>query len=312
MYFCIRISSKWIQFITPNTSMMKHRLKDTFGDIWRLPPSAENGIACIEVNADMAYNFNKAQGKLFCFAFSIVTSGWATLLYNGHELTISKGDFYNYIPGFEVAVVSTSADYHAICLLAEEDKTYETPIVRNVIRAAYLPYVELKEPKLTLTQADAQKLCQHMQNIIDYQQSDHLFRNDVLHLVYSTFLLDLLNILEHSNSHHRLSERAEEHFMKFIHLLPQHFMEHRDISFYADRLCITPIYLSRIVKQMTGRTVLDHINHLLLMEASWLLQTTRLSVFQIAERLHFSNHASFIRFFTRMKGITPKRYRRAK
>ena len=60
---------------------------------------------------------------------------------------------------------------------------------------------------------------------------------------------------------------------------------------------------------MTGRTVVDYINQMLLMEASWLLQSSDLSIAAIAERLHFADQSSFGRFFTRMKGLTPKQYR---
>lgn len=101
-------------------------------------------------------------------------------------------------------------------------------------------------------------------------------------------------------------------FIAFMRLLNQHFIEHHDIGFYADRLHITPIHLSRIVRQVTRRTVVDYINQMLLMEASWLLQTTNLSLAAIAERLHFADQSSFGRFFTRMKGVNPKRYRMEK
>ena len=51
---------------------------------------------------------------------------------------------------------------------------------------------------------------------------------------------------------------------------------------------------------------------MLLMEAVWLLRSTDLPLAAIAERLHFSDHSSFGRFFTRMRGISPKRYRMEK
>ena len=56
--------------------------------------------------------------------------------------------------------------------------------------------------------------------------------------------------------------------------------------------------------------VIDYINQHLLMEASYLLRTTSLSVSQIADRLHFADTPSFSRFFSRKKGITPKDYRK--
>jgi len=91
--------------------------------------------------------------------------------------------------------------------------------------------------------------------------------------------------------------------------LPKHFAEHHDIKFYAESLCITPVYLSRVIKQVSGRTVVDYINQMLLMEASWLLNSTHETTIQIADRLHFASQASFCRFFKRMKGVAPITYR---
>jgi AraC-like DNA-binding protein len=98
-------------------------------------------------------------------------------------------------------------------------------------------------------------------------------------------------------------------FIGFNRLLSEHFIAHRDISFYADQLCITGDYLSRIVKRVSGRTVGDMINQMLMMEACYLLRTSSLSIAQISQRLHFSEPASFTRFFIRVKGMTPKEFR---
>ena len=148
-----------------------------------------------------------------------------------------------------------------------------------------------------------------MIEIVEYQQSTHLFRDEVLRTLYTLFILDLTDVQEQVVGNHRYSERTTEHFVGFMRLLTMHFIEHHDIGFYASRLCITPTHLSRIVRQVTGRTVVDYINQMLLMEASWLLQTTDLPLATIAERLHFADPSSFGKFFRRMKGLSPKAYR---
>ncbi len=120
-------------------------------------------------------------------------------------------------------------------------------------------------------------------------------------------------MLEHSIERHRFSNRQEELFLGFQRLVTQHFTEHHDIGFYASELCITTTYLSRIVRQVSGgRTVVNYINQLLLMEASYLLRQTSLSVAQIADRLHFADTTTFARFFQRMKGMTPREFRKGK
>jgi AraC-like DNA-binding protein len=128
-------------------------------------------------------------------------------------------------------------------------------------------------------------------------------------MLYAIFLLDLQNAQTIAIPQHNVPQRVEEIFIGFIRLLPKHFADHHDINFYASMLNISPVYLSRVVRQVMGRTVVDYINQMLLMEASFLLQKSQLSVAQISERLNFSEPAAFTRFFQRMKGISPKRFR---
>ena len=95
-----------------------------------------------------------------------------------------------------------------------------------------------------------------------------------------------------------------------MRLLSEYFIEHHDLSFYADALNISTTYLSRVVRQITGRTVIDYVNQFLVMEATFLLRTTNLSIAQVSDRLHFSDQAAFSKFFSRLQGVSPKEYRR--
>jgi len=83
----------------------------------------------------------------------------------------------------------------------------------------------------------------------------------------AVFLLDVQNAQQQAIAHRQTPQRVEEIFIGFIRLLPEHFIEHRDIAFYVSRLNISSVYLSRVVRQVSGRTVIDYINQMLLMEA---------------------------------------------
>ena len=72
------------------------------------------------------------------------------------------------------------------------------------------------------------------------------------------------------------------------------------------------VAVKTLPKGVTGRTVVDYINQMLMMEASFLLRTSPMSITQIAERLHFADTPSFSKFFLRMKGVNPRRYRMEK
>jgi AraC-like DNA-binding protein len=128
--------------------------------------------------------------------------------------------------------------------------------------------------------------------------------------LYAIFLMDLASILSKQTKRGGFGKRTEELFMNFMDLLPKHFIREHGIDFYADALNVTPTYLSRAVRQVSGRTVVEYINRLLLMEAIWLLESTSLSIDEIAERINYADSTTFGRFFFRMKGVTPREYRK--
>lgn len=266
-------------------------------------------VYCTPTNAEMTMQTNLTQGFLSCYTFTLVTEGWLTMNYNGIEIHLTKGDLYIYSPGLSVTILSISQDYRSYCLMVDEHTTLETPSVRDIVSMAYLPIVQLSEPKLSLPQETAELLESRMREIINYLHSDNTYKQQVLRMLYAIFLLDLQNAQDRIIVQRHVPQRIEEIFIGFNRLLPLNFVEHHDIGFYADQLHITSDYLSRVVKRVTGRTVIDYINQMLLMEASFLLRTSKLSIAQIGQRLNFADAPSFTKFFSRQKGMTPKEYR---
>ncbi len=266
-------------------------------------------IYCNETNAAITYRANETHGYMAAYTFTLVKEGWLTIIYNNEELTLRPNDIYMYSPGLPVIIVNASSDYRAICLLADEHVTIESPTVHDLVHIAYAPIVQLHEPKVQLTHEDALRLYDKMCEIRDYLHSDHIYKSKILQMLYAVFLLDLQNAQDRAIPQRMVPQRVEEIFIGFIRLLPLHFAEHHDIGFYAESLHVSPVYLSRVVRQVSGRTVMNYVNQFLTMEASFLLRTSRLSIAQIAERLHFADPASFSKFYSRMKGVSPRMYR---
>lgn len=267
-------------------------------------------IYCNETDAAITFRANETHGYIAAYTFTIVLEGWLKIVYNGQALTLHPDDIYMYSPGLPVTIVEASDDYHGICLLADEHVTIDSPTVHDLVHIAYAPVVQLHQPKQTLRHDDAVKLTEKMLEIRNYLNSDHIYKSKILQMLYAVFLLDLQDAQDKAMPSRSVPQRVEEIFIGFQRLLPLHFAEHHDIGFYASQLNISPVYLSRVVRQVTGRTVVDYVNQFLVMEASFLLRTTTLSITQIADRLHFADAASFSKFFLRNKGIRPKDYRK--
>lgn len=97
---------------------------------------------------------------------------------------------------------------------------------------------------------------------------------------------------------------------KFKSLLAEHFIEERQVSFYADKLHLTPKYFSTIIKEVSGKTAGEWINEMLVLEAKVRLQNQKQSIAQIAFDLNFSDASHFGKFFKKHVGISPSDYRK--
>lgn len=103
--------------------------------------------------------------------------------------------------------------------------------------------------------------------------------------------------------------RGEEVFGRFLKLLREHGMTHRNILFYAQRLALTPNHLSAVVRQQSSQSVMDWLNRTTIMEAKVLLKHSTLMMYEIADRLCFPEPTAFSRYFKKHTGMTPLQYR---
>lgn len=266
-------------------------------------------IFCAKTDASASWLTSKLNDAVNCYSFNIVLKGHLKMISGTHEVEIGKNDLYTYMPGLPFRVLEISDDYQSICLLVDEHTAHDTQAFRKLIQTSHFPLTHFGVPVQPLTDHEANRLCQLMQLIHDHIVRESAFKYQALHMLLSVFMFDLEDIQQHAPRNRNISTRNEALFISFFTLLRDHFIEHRDIGFYADSLNISTTHLSRIVKQVNGSTVIGIIDQMLVMEATWLLSTTSLSVSQIADRLNFATTASFDKFFSRMKGISPSKYR---
>ena len=105
------------------------------------------------------------------------------------------------------------------------------------------------------------------------------------------------------------TSRKEELFMKFMATVKEHYITHRNISFYADKLCVSPKYLSSVVHDVSGNYATNWINQHVILEAKTMLREKGCSIKDVSNRLHFANQSFFAKFFKQHTGYTPKEYK---
>ncbi len=102
---------------------------------------------------------------------------------------------------------------------------------------------------------------------------------------------------------------ANDIFDRFISLVNRHCKEQRQLSFYADRLCLTERYLGTIVRQVSGITAKAWIDKAVTTTAKVMLRHSNLQIAEIADQLHFATPSFFCKYFKRLTGSTPQEYR---
>jgi AraC-like DNA-binding protein len=115
----------------------------------------------------------------------------------------------------------------------------------------------------------------------------------------------------HHNNHQTvgLLSRQETLLRDFDALLQKHYLENKDVAFYAQKLNLTPNHLSETIKSVTGKSAKKRIEEALIFEAKSLLRQTQMSIKEITYWLGFEDDSYFVKFFKQAENITPNAYR---
>lgn len=102
---------------------------------------------------------------------------------------------------------------------------------------------------------------------------------------------------------------AERLYQRFSALLIESFPKARDVQWYADALAVSPNYLARVVKQISGKCTMDWINEAVMTDVRTALIHTDESIKEISARLGFNNSAFFGKYVKKHAGLTPRQLR---
>ena len=95
----------------------------------------------------------------------------------------------------------------------------------------------------------------------------------------------------------------------FLNLVREHCIEERGLNFYAEKLCITPKHLSKVIKGNSNMSATAWIDHSVVLEAKVMLKSTNMTIQQISDKLNFTSQSFFGKFFKRVADMSPREYR---
>lgn len=223
---------------------------------------------------------------------------------------LNGGNIIHCSPGHIVSVESISADFDAHVL-----------IMSNSFIESLLVYLNGSIPF---------RFDMHRQNVVECSEPDMQMQNLfvkavrfaisdkknpyrlalVQHVIMAIFYASDKYRRSLANNNDSGRTNADVLTKQFMEIVQKHFRKERQLKFYADALCITPRYLSRVVKECTGSSAADWIERYVVLEARALLKSTTMTIQQISDELNFPSQTFFGKYFKRRVGMSPKDYRR--
>lgn len=237
---------------------------------------------------------------------------------NLKKFTIRKDSMFIYTPGNIVRVTNIDPkekeSVHFVVVAISEDLMSST---RFDFSKLYNESLRLLESPCVVINENERELCRKYFDLIQEVSKMRMpnMRESVAALISSIFYLmgamwtDRLTAAK-KNGGDEMSTRSKIVLEDFLLLVRDYHTKERSLSFYADKLYLTPKYLSKLIKSVSGKSAHEWIDSFVILEAKNLLKYSDMSIKSIVYELNFPNQTTFYRFFKTKTGMTPSEYRK--
>lgn len=248
--------------------------------------------------------------KLEHFLMMVCLRGQATVNIEGRTYDMRAYDALichpNIILGKSVA--SMDFDFRCICLSKEYLK--QLTMIPSENTWDVMMFLE-KSPVLSLTPDEVKDFCLYydlMRSRLTGTARRH--SKELVDALLTAFLIELHDVLDRFADFRPQPYSAGSNvFRNFLSLLSSSYPKSRSVAYYADKLCLTPKYLSTVCKEVSGETASELINRYVVKDIDFLLKQRGRSVKEICNELEFPNLSFFGRYVKKHLGLSPKQYR---
>lgn len=250
--------------------------------------------------------------KLTFTATLLCKEGSIRTIVNRNEFQVNPNDVLIVQGGSIVESVSSSADLRTIGMAFDDSNKDDIFGVSAINVGSYIMHRSIP----LLFHLDDDEMQRHIdlyKNIRKfYLSTDPAYRSDIVKgylMVATGVFLGAMKRRSLGNQVGFERRREQELYIQFMDDLQLFGGKERTVAFYADRCCVSPKYFSKMIHNASGKTPLQLIRERVIIEAKVLLNSTDLSVQQIADALNFPNDSFFCRYFRQEVQMSPMRYR---
>lgn len=261
------------------------------------------------------YQYLKYPFRIDCYVAAYCTEGQVDCTVNLTSYTLTPGTLLLITPGNILNLTISNNETEKLrftIICASSDFIASTGI--NLSRILVEAVDVLKDPCMYLTKAEEAMLRKYVDFTMEIANAQPQYMKECIGGIVTSVFYQFAGFLSASRKKQEMESPVRstrqrqimEQFMKLA--ITDHAQEHL-VGYYADRLCITPKYLSKIIKETSGRSVPEWLNELLILDAKNMLRHSGMTIKEISSALHFPNQSFFFRFFKNHTGVTPTQYR---
>lgn len=249
-------------------------------------------------------------GMFFC------RNGEVEMEIDGTQYIIRKGDVYFYMASALVRLNRRTADLDGVIL--DVDLDYIFPVSHKVMTIEDILFLR-DHPCVTLTNVQYEYLNRLLEMYGMRAGMDEngqgsaqvrFLQNELMKSFGQLLFCELMVIYYTHKSMQPVSRNQTDYiFQRFLLTLFRYYRRERDVVFYAHEQNLTARYFSSIIKEKSGRTALQWIVRMVISEAKQLLESSDLSIKEIAMHLNFPTQSFFGKYFKQYVGMSPKKYR---
>lgn len=242
-------------------------------------------------------------------AHALCLGGCCSFMFNGQRFDFHEGDLMivrkgkllddiRLSEGFVVRTLYVTASFIELC----------TPQTNYGMKGQLSLFLN---PVMSLD-AGQRFVCERDFRWIDYRlaQTGHTFYRELLINAVQSAILDFFDFHSVINRESTISTQNASLMSRFLDMLENgDYRNNREVTYYADALCVTPKYLSEVSKKVSGYPANYWINRYTSLDIARLLRDKTLTFVQISDMFRFSSPAYFSRYVQRTLGLNPTQYR---
>jgi len=252
------------------------------------------------------------------FGVYICTKGHIEASMNEKRYDVKAGNIFFYTPISLIHILNVSKDLEAIVFRASSD--FIIPLIKKTYKAKDLLLMP-NNPYATLTHEQFSSIKQLMTYSIKTIQAYNFEKETNKKCILEALIKSLGETLYYKavyiyfskiqfNYEPQILDRRDVILQNFIFSLYNNYNKEREVSYYADEQCISSRYFSTIIKEKSGKTALEWIIQMVIINAKQMLEYSNASIKEITTKLNFPTQSFFGRYFKQYVGVSPKKYRK--